>query len=334
MVLAIFVLGMIIQARSGQFFDSNNLVDMARASITPCTFAVGTYMVLASGGIDLSFPAISALTSYIVVVGQLQLDPGGDGNVLLGYVMCLIIGGLFGALNGFLISYYRLPAMIVTMGTSNLYWGILFGPLKNLTFNLPANLNKWSRTYLFTATNAETGISATLPALAITTIAIIILAWFLMNKTMVGRGLYAIGGNIDAASRVGFNVLLLQVLVYALAGGFAGIAGYNRVVTARILNTVFTDGTEMTIIAGVVLGGVRITGGVGTLGGALLGTVFLTILTNSLLLLGLSPYWANAATGIIIILGIGVTGLQVMMERKKRIKRNEEEQMRARGEVL
>lgn len=332
MVVAILVLGLVIQAQSGQFFDSNNLVDMLRASITPCTFAVGTYMVLVSGGIDLSFPAISALTSYIVVVSQINITPDDGGNVLVGYLMCLLIGGLFGALNGFLISYYKLPAMIVTLGTSNLYWGILFGPLKNLTFNLPENLNKWSRTYLLTVTNPKSDISATLPALAITTIIIIGLAWFIMNKTMIGRGLYAIGGNRDAASRVGFNVLALQTLVYAMAGGIAGIAGYNRVINTRILNTVFTDGTEMTIIAGVVLGGVRITGGVGTLSGAILGTVFLTILTNSLLLLGLSPYWANAATGIVIILGISLSSLQVFMERRKRIKRREQEQLLAKGE--
>lgn len=332
MVMAILVLGLVIQAQSGQFFDSNNLVDMLRASITPCTFAVGTYMVLIAGGIDLSFPAISALTSYIVVVGQINFSSSGEGNVLVGYLMCLAIGGLFGALNGFLIGYYRLPAMIVTLGTSNLFWGILFGPLKNLTFSLPDNLNKWSRMYLLTVTNPETEVSATLPALAITTVIVICISWFIMNKTMVGRGLYAIGGNRDAASRVGFNVLALQIFVYAFAGAVAGMAGYNRVITTRILNTVFTDGTEMTIIAGVVLGGVRITGGVGTLSGAILGTIFLTILTNSLLLLGLSPYWANAATGVVIIIGISLSSFQVIMERRKRINRNAQEQLQGKGE--
>ena len=246
--------------------------------------------------------------------------------------MCLAIGGLFGALNGFLIGYYRLPAMIVTLGTSNLFWGILFGPLKNLTFSLPDNLNKWSRMYLLTVTNPETEVSATLPALAITTVIVICISWFIMNKTMVGRGLYAIGGNRDAASRVGFNVLALQIFVYAFAGAVAGMAGYNRVITTRILNTVFTDGTEMTIIAGVVLGGVRITGGVGTLSGAILGTIFLTILTNSLLLLGLSPYWANAATGVVIIIGISLSSFQVIMERRKRINRNAQEQLQGKGE--
>ena len=319
MFLAILVLGLMIQYRSGRFFDANNLVDFLRAFIVPCTFAIGTYIVIVSGGIDISFPGLSALVSYVVVLLQLRAGPE-NASLLAGYVLCFLLGALLGSINGFLIGYYKLPSLIVTLGTVNLYWGILFGPLNNLTYPLPRPLMNWSRVFLFTVTNPSSGISASLPALFIIAFTLIPITWFIMYKTMIGRGIYAIGGNIDAASRVGFNVLALQVFVYAFSGGLAGLCGYNRIILTRILNPAIKAGTEMTIIAGVVLGGVRITGGVGTLSGALLGTIFLTILNNSLMLLGFSPYWADAATGVAIVIGISISTIQIIIERRKQIR--------------
>lgn len=317
---AIVLLGLLIQLTSGQFFDSNNLVDILRACITSCTFALGTYMVIIAGGIDLSFLGISSIASYLVLVWQIN-NAAFQENIPLGYILCFVIGVLLGSINGLLIGCFKLPPLIVTLGTQNLFWGILFGPLDCITYPLPDSMIKWAQTYLITATNAETGISSSFPTLGIAVIILAIITWLLMNKTMIGRGIYAIGGNVESASRVGYNVLFLQIFTYAFSGGLAGVCGYNRAFMNRVLQVTFESGMEMTIIAGVVLGGVRITGGVGTIGGALLGTVFLTILDNSLLLLGLSAYWANAATGLAIVLGIGITAVQIKLERKKRVRR-------------
>lgn len=315
---AILVLGVLIEIRSGQFFNAANIVDMLRACITPCMFALGTYVVIVAGGIDLSFLGISSIASYLVIVWQLNRSMT-ECNIPLGYVLCFVIGVALGAINGFLIGYFKLPALIVTLGTQNLFWGILFGPVDAITYVLPDPLIKWAQTYMISVSNAQA--SSNLPTLAISVVAMAAVTWFVMNKTMIGRGIYAIGGNADAAGRVGYKVVFLQIFAYAFAGGLAGIGGYNRAIMNRVLQVTFESGMEMTIIAGVVLGGVRITGGVGSLAGAILGTILLTILDNSLLLLGFSAYWADAATGLAIVLGIGITAIQIKLERNKRVRR-------------
>ena len=318
--MAILLLAVLIQLRSGQFFVANNLVDLLRACITPCTFAIGTYMVIISGGIDVSFPGVSALSAYIVLLMQLKVNLSG-GNPVIGYLLCFLVGGAIGALSGFLIGHYRFPALIVTLGVSNIAWGILYGPLNNLTYPLPDGAMAWARTNLFSVKSSFTGGSTPIPALVLVVLGMIVLTSFIMNKTMLGRGIYAMGGNVDSASRVGFNVLALHIFVYAFAGGLAGIGGYNRLLLSKMLQTIDQSGYEMTIIAGVVLGGVRITGGMGTLSGALLGTIFLTILSNSLMMLGFSPYWANAVTGVVIILGISMTGIQKLLGKRHRTRK-------------
>lgn len=199
---AIVLLGLLIQITSGQFFALNNLVDILRACITPCTFALGTYIVIIAGGIDLSFLGISSIASYLVLVWQIN-NPAVQANIPLGYFLCFVIGILLGALNGFLIGYFKLPSLIVTLGTQNLFWGILFGPLDCITYPLPDSMIKWAQTYLITATDETSNISSSFPALGIAVVVLAILTWLLMNKTMIGRGIYAIGGNVESAARVG-----------------------------------------------------------------------------------------------------------------------------------
>lgn len=316
-LLAIIVLCLIIELRSGQFFTNKNIVDMVRACLIPCMFCIGTYMVIISGGIDLSFPAIASLSSYVVIVSQIK--NGFGGNIYWGYLACFIFGALLGCLNGFLIGYYKLPSLIVTLGVSNLYWGIMLGPLNCTQHPLPANLAAYARNYLFTVTDAKSGLSSPLHVSAIHLVVMAFITFLIMQKTMLGRGIYAIGGNADAASRLGFNVLANIMFVYAFVGGLAGMIGYTRNILSNHLTPIFESGTELDIIAGVVLGGVRISGGVGTLTGAILGTVFITILSNSLLLMGVNSYWAEFATGVAILVGFSITAVQIVIESKKKL---------------
>ncbi|MGI6669927.1 MAG: ABC transporter permease, partial [Acetivibrionales bacterium] len=291
--------------------------DMLRACIVPCMFCIGAYIVIVSGGIDLSFPAIASLSSYVVIVSQIKSGLGG--NINWGYFACFIFGALLGCLNGILIGYYKLPSLIVTLGVSNLYWGIMLGPLNCTQHPLPANLAAFARKFLFTVTDAKSGLSSPLHVSAIHLVIMVFITWIIMQKTMLGRGIYAIGGNIDAASRLGFNVLAHTMFVYAFVGGLAGMIGYTRNILSNHLTPIFESGTELNIIAGVVLGGVRISGGVGTLTGALFGTVFITVLSNSLLLMGVNSYWAEFATGLTILIGFSITAIQIVFEKKRKL---------------
>ncbi len=121
--LVILALCLLIEVRSGQFFTANNLVDIASAMVVPGLFAIGAFMVIVSGGIDVSFPALASLTSYATT--KILLDAGYTGNIWLPILMSIAMGALLGAFNGIFIGYLGLPALIVTLGTSSVFKGIM-----------------------------------------------------------------------------------------------------------------------------------------------------------------------------------------------------------------
>ena len=127
--LLIVVVGLLIQARSGQFFTSNNIVDIASAMIVPGIFAVGIFMVLVSGGMDVSFPALASLSAYATT--KLLLNMGYEGTVLVPIAIAAVIGALLGAFNGYFIGYLNLPPMIITLGASSVFKGFMQGALNS-----------------------------------------------------------------------------------------------------------------------------------------------------------------------------------------------------------
>jgi simple sugar transport system permease protein len=134
---------------------------------------------------------------------------------------------------------------------------------------------------------------------------------------MLGRGIYAIGGDEAAAERAGFNVRAIKMFLYCLVGALAGVTGIVRISMIDYADPSSMLGMELTVIAAVVLGGTRVTGGMGTLTGTILGVALMTILENSLILLGIPTYWSRAFTGAIIIIGTGVTARQIGLTRRR-----------------
>jgi simple sugar transport system permease protein len=313
---AIVALSLLIQARSGQFFTGNNLVDLARALIVPGLLSIGCMMVIVSGGIDVSFTAIASLAMY--VTDKLLLQSGYSGNVLLAYAMSGGIGLLLGALNGFLIAFLRLPTLVVTLGTGSLYTGLMFGAFAASASDVPPAIAAHGKEILFTATNSELGLTSEMPSQILILVGMFVLAFFLLRYTMLGRGIYAIGGDEAAAERAGFNVRGIKMLLYCFVGVLAGITGIARISMMSYADPSTMLGMELTVIAAVVLGGTRVTGGLGTLTGTILGIALMTILANSLILIGIPTYWSRAFTGAVIIIGTGVTARQMASTRGKR----------------
>lgn len=170
---------------------------------------------------------------------------------------------------------------------------------------------------LFTVVSKDSDMQATMPYTVLFVLALGLLTYFILQKTMLGRGIYAIGGDQQSAVRAGFNVPLIQMFVYCFAGATAAFAGYTKFIMNLYCVPTSLIGIEHDIIAGVVLGGVRITGGVGTVRGAFLGILLLTIVKNSLLLLNVSTSWQTMVTAIFIIAGTSITALQLIISRKK-----------------
>ena len=138
-------------------------------------------------------------------------------------------------------------------------------------------------------------------------IGLVIITWLIVRYTKIGRGIYAIGGDRVSAQRVGFNITQIQYFLYGFVGLLAGIAGIIHGSLIRRVNPFGIVGTELTVIAAVVLGGTRITGGRGTITGTLLGVLMITIINQNLILLGISSYWQQVVIGLLIIISVGIT---------------------------
>ncbi|MCG8452241.1 MAG: ABC transporter permease [Spirochaetales bacterium] len=312
---AIIALSLLIQARSGQFFTGNNLVDLARSMTVPGLFAVGAMIVIVSGGIDVSFPAIASLSMYITT--KILLAADYSGPVILAYIIGGVLGLLMGLFNGVLIGYFRFPTLVVTLGTSSLFIGIMQGVLAARELPVPPAMFDHGTAKLFSAYNTQLGLSSDMPVQILLLVAVLAVTAFLLRSTMLGRGIYAIGGDEVSAKRAGFNVFGTKMFIYGYVGVIAGIAGIARACMMRNAHPTNLQGIEMIIIAAVVLGGTRVTGGVGTLTGTMFGMALMTIMSNSLILLGIPTYWQKVFTGAIIIIGTGVSARQAMAKRAK-----------------
>jgi simple sugar transport system permease protein len=321
--LIIVVLSLVIQVRSGLFFANNNIVDLLRSMIVPSMYAICALLAFVSTGPDVSFPLIAALSSYLalIVTNNLGLE---DTSWFITFIIGIFFGCIMGALNGFIIVRYNFPSLIVTLGTSSLFSGILLGAFEAERMNLPKNLAAFGKASLITVKNAKSGLGSTLPMTFLLMIALYIIAYLVLNKTMVGRGVYAVGGDEVSAERAGFNVKGIRFGIFVVNGGIAAIAGLSyAVMSMRYLPTEYAGG-EMIVIAAIILGGTRMTGGIGTLKGCLLGTLLLTMVSNSLILLGISVYWQKVFIGAIIIIGTAVSAVQSHAGRKAKTRLKKE----------
>jgi len=312
---AIVALCLLIQARSGQFFSGNNLVDDVRSLIVPALFSIGCMMVLVSGGIDVSFPAIASLAMYMT--DRILLASHYSGSVVLAYAMAAGFGLAMGAFNGLLIAFLKLPTFVVTLGTSSLYTGIMYGALSASASDVPPAIAAHGKAKLFTATNEQLGLTSNMPVQVLILAGLIVVVFCLLRYTMLGRGIYAIGGDEAAAERTGFNVRAIKMFLYCFVGFTAGITGIVRISMMSFADPSTMLGMELTVIAAVVLGGTRVTGGLGTLTGTILGVTLMIIMANSLILIGIPTYWSRVFTGAVIIVGTGVTAHQVGSTRRR-----------------
>ena len=308
--LVIIALAAIIQVRSGQFFSPNNIVDLASALVVPGLMAIGVFMVIISGGIDVSFPALASLSIYITT--KFFLDIEYEGGILMPILMVCVIGAVLGAINGFLIATFNLPPLIVTLGTASVFRGFMQGALasKQLAV-IPGGMLSFGTGALFIARNKVSGLSSRMPPSFLILVVVLIIAFFVLRFTMLGRGLYAIGGNEISARRAGFNVWLIKFLLYVGVGVIASLAGFIRVCMMTQCHPTNMLGMEMMVIAGVVLGGTAITGGAGSLTGCMLGTILIVMVQNSLILMGIPTFWQGFSVGTLIIIGTGVSAYQV-----------------------
>ncbi|SSC66007.1 ABC transporter permease [Ciceribacter selenitireducens] len=294
------------------FLQPSTLIDIGRASVVMGLFALGVFVILAAGGIDVSFTAISAFTMYSVTLLVQTYLPGLPIIVII--LIAMAGGVLLGMINGLLVHHLRVPSLIVTIGTQYLFRGFLLSFIGTVwIMSLPPQMGAFGRMPLLQFETAN-GALVTLPFYFLVLPAAAILTWWILNRTLMGRAIFAVGGNANIAERLGYSLRTVHLFLFGYAGALAGLAGIIHVCANRQANPFDLVGTEINVIAAVVLGGARITGGTGTVLGTILGVLLVVVINSVLVLVGIPSTWQRLVVGSFILLA---AAFFVTRQRKK-----------------
>ncbi len=305
LALLTLVLGVGIGWANPAFLSLANLFDLCKSSTVMGLFALGVLVVLISGGIDVSFAAIGAFSMYVTSKTLLAL--GFQGSVAVAFLLAGAIGMSLGLFNAFFIAFFRLPTLIVTLGSASLFRGFLLAFIGTTVINnLPDGMIRFSKATVWESA-APAGGAAGLSSSFLLFILAALLVGLLLRYTMLGRGIYAMGGNFVAAERAGFRIRRQQFFIYGFVGLLSGLAGLVHACMMRNANPFDLVGMELNVIAAVVLGGASITGGRGTVLGTILGVFLIVMINNSLILLNIPSYWQKVVTGLVILVSTGIT---------------------------
>ncbi|MFB9330857.1 ribose ABC transporter permease [Paenibacillus aurantiacus] len=271
------------------FTEVTNVLNILKQTSITAILAAGMTLVILTGGIDLSVGSILALSGVLsVIMTNAGLHP------LLAMATGMGVGCAAGALNGYLTAVPKLPSFVVTLGSMTYLRGLAYVISGGYPIALENSLFKFLGSgYIF-------GIPTPIYIMLI----IFAIMYFILNYTMFGRHIYAIGGNEEAARLTGIKVERSLIRVYAISGLLAGIAGI--VMAGRLFSAQPTGGTgyELDAIAAVVLGGTSFVGGFGRIQGTLIGVLIIAVLTNGLVLLNVDFYWQMIVKGAVIVAAV------------------------------
>ena len=309
LIYVMVVFCVVAAIRQPAFISPATLINLCRAGIFTMCFAICEMIVIISGGIDVSFPAVGCVAMYVPL--YLYNNDMGPDNALFFFGLAMLIGLVFGILNGVLVSYLKLPPLIATLATSSVASGGLIMLLGTREFTtLPSSLEAVYSVNLLTYVDPNTGFNYPLTALFLVPVILCIVVALVMKYTMLGRGIYAIGGDSNAARIAGFNVRKLQFIAYIFCGVMASATAMIYTTLMHSSTTTALMGEEMIIIAACVVGGCRLTGGHGSVGGTILGVLLITLVQNNLNMLGVPTCWQTFAVGLVLLLGAVLSSVQ------------------------
>jgi len=297
-LLAVIV---IFSLLSNQFLTLQNLLDLSESYAVSGIFALGLFVVLVTGGIDISFAAVASVVQYAIATLAISYGLSSPvGSILL----AILIGSLFGMINAVLIYGLRIVSIIITSSMQSLLFGMLMW-LTNGTslYNLPDWLTTPIQVLPFHVGGQHYQLG--LPLLVM--LAVALLTWLILNKTHLGRQLFAVGGDQESARRIGIRVGVLHLFAYGYLGAMAAIGGLVQVYRVGEVVPNALVGGELDVLAAAVLGGASLNGGKGSVVGTLMGVFLIGMLKNGLNLIGVSNYFMNVVIGVVIVVAITVT---------------------------
>jgi ribose/xylose/arabinose/galactoside ABC-type transport system permease subunit len=314
-LLLVISLSILISLNNVTFLRIDNIIDMLKSNTVLGIMALGMLLVILTGGIDVSVSAtIAAVT---VIVGKFTVAFGG--NIFIALIIGGLSGVIFGLINGVLIAKLKIPAIVVTLGIASIVNGAVLLYTNGAWINdLPKSFIDFGKIVLFSTNTSHGKIG--IPVQVLFLIGTALLTWFILKYTLIGRGIYAIGGNKVSAERIGYKPDLINIFLYGYMGLMVGIAG---VVHTSIMQQVDPNafiGFELQVISAVVLGGANILGGEGSVMGTLLGVVFLAVMNNGLILMHIPVFWQKIVVGCVTILAVSIDVIQRKHKEKSLVK--------------
>ncbi|OPA73706.1 galactoside ABC transporter permease MglC [Paenibacillus selenitireducens] len=308
-VLVVLIIGIAIYDPA--FLGLNPLRDVLNQSSTRVIIALGVAFILITGGTDLSAGRIVGL-SAVVSASMLQTTEYArrffpnmhELPLIVPILLAIIVGLVFGLINGVIVAKFKVPPFIATLGTMVAVYGV-----NSLYFDTDPNnsqpiggLRKGFTDLFGTGSIGYGGVS--IPNIVVIAIIVSIIVWVIFNKTRLGKNMYAIGGNQQAAKVSGINVGKNLVFIYAIAGALYGLAGVLEAARTGGATNNYGNMYELDAIAACVVGGVSTTGGIGTVPGVVTGVLIFTVINYGLTFIGVSPYWQLIIKGSIIVAAV------------------------------
>ncbi len=299
-LIALVVLCIILSILSDKFFTADNGLNVLRQIAVNICIATGMTLIVLTAGIDLSVGSVLALCGA-VTAGLLKNGieiPAGNlfvGFTVLGAVLGgIVLGSLLGWFNGFAITKFKVPPFVATLAMLTIARGF------TMLYTKGHPISNLGESFAFIGTGWWLGIPVPVYIAAV----VVLLAVFVTQKTKMGRYIYAIGGNEQAAKLSGINIKKVKIKVYAMAGALAALGGI--IVTSRLDSAQPNAGIsyELDAIAAVVIGGTSLSGGKGSVWGTVMGAIIIGVLNNGLVLLNVSPFWQQVVKGSVILLAV------------------------------
>ena len=291
-LLAMCIFLVIFPTTRTTFLTPNNMFNILRQNASNLFLATGMTMVIILGGIELSVGSVIALSGCVAAgcVVNLGLPEA------VGFLAAILVGAIVGMFNGLVICKTDIPPFIVTLASMNIAKGIALVYIQGAPLRCMTDAVKFP----------GAGYVGPVPTPVILMLIVFVIAALMINRTQLGRHIYAVGGNAQAAKFSGINVSKVKFIVYTYTGIMAGIAGV--VVASRLYSGQPTagDGAEMDAIAAVVVGGTSMSGGSGRIGGTLIGVLIIGVLNNGLNLMGVDSNWQYIVKGLVILLAVYV----------------------------
>lgn len=299
-VVLVALIGGMALVTKGLTIRTANMMNVLFHSSIRGVASVGQAFVILSGGIDISLAGVgllcAAMGSSLMTGNEWQNIVGHPYPIYLGIPIMLLVGAGFGLVNGSLVSRIAMPTIIVTLGMWQITWGVAFQIIGGQTIvNLPESLTWFG-----------IGKIAGVPVPVIIFIGVAVVAYFVLHYTTFGRSVYAVGGSPVSAWLSGIKVRNIQLIVFIISGFLAGLAGMITMARTMCVMTRTLQGLELDTIASVVVGGVSLFAGRGTIIGVIIGVLIIGVIDNSMIVLGAGPAVQGIAKGAIIFAAVGI----------------------------